>query len=80
MQQFIQRIALCALVAAGLNACVSPNAEECDTGIICPNGTHCAAAQKVCIADENLCGNAVLDGCSRNQGLNEYLIRAGYSF
>jgi lipid A 3-O-deacylase len=25
-------------------------------------------------------GNAVLDGCSRNQGLNEYLLRAGYSF
>jgi hypothetical protein len=25
-------------------------------------------------------GNAALDVCSRNQGLNEYLIRAGYSF
>jgi hypothetical protein len=25
-------------------------------------------------------GNAVLDGCGRNQGLNEYLVRAGYSF
>jgi lipid A 3-O-deacylase len=25
-------------------------------------------------------GNAVLDGCSRNQGLNEYLLRVGYSF
>ena len=25
-------------------------------------------------------GNAVFDGCSRNQGLNEYLLRVGYSF
>jgi hypothetical protein len=25
-------------------------------------------------------GNAVLNGCSRNQGLNAYLVRAGYSF
>jgi hypothetical protein len=25
-------------------------------------------------------GNAALGACSRNQGLNEYLIRAGYSF
>ena len=25
-------------------------------------------------------GNAVLNGCSRNQGLNEYLLRVGYSF
>lgn len=25
-------------------------------------------------------GNAALDGCSRNQGLNEYLLRVGYSF
>jgi hypothetical protein len=25
-------------------------------------------------------GNAVLDACGRNQGLNEYLARVGYSF
>jgi hypothetical protein len=25
-------------------------------------------------------GNAALDGCPRNQGLNEYLLRVGYSF
>jgi hypothetical protein len=25
-------------------------------------------------------GNAVLNGCGRNQGLNEYLLRVGYSF
>ena len=25
-------------------------------------------------------GNPVLNGCSRNQGLNEYLLRVGYSF
>ncbi|MPZ56458.1 MAG: acyloxyacyl hydrolase [Rhizobiales bacterium] len=25
-------------------------------------------------------GDAVLDGCPRNQGLNEYLVRVGYSF
>jgi hypothetical protein len=25
-------------------------------------------------------GNAALDACSRNQGLNEYLLRVGYSF
>src|SRR5204863_12611 len=37
-------------------------ATQCEaTGILCPQGSHCAAAQPICISDMNLCGNAHLD-------------------
>jgi len=36
-----------------------PAAHECPTGIVCPVGLQCAAAQAVCIS--NSCGNAIID-------------------
>ncbi|MBA3393312.1 MAG: DUF4215 domain-containing protein [Deltaproteobacteria bacterium] len=43
-----------------LAACAEePGAVECATGIICPSGTSCAAAQPVCIV--NSCGNGRVD-------------------
>jgi len=46
-------------VALAISACASPAAQECGaTGIYCPAGTHCAAAQKICISDTNTCGDA----------------------
>jgi cysteine-rich repeat protein len=45
-----------------LAACPSSQATQCEvTGILCPPQTHCAAAEPVCIADTNLCGNAHMD-------------------
>ena len=50
------------LCAAALAACSGPTATQCEaTGILCPQGSHCAAAQPICISDMNLCGNAHLD-------------------
>jgi cysteine-rich repeat protein len=49
-------------VATAISACASPAAQECGaTGIYCPSGTHCAAAQGICISDKNTCGDAHLD-------------------
>src|SRR5262249_29799569 len=48
--------------AAALAACTGPGATQCEaTGVLCPIGTHCAAAEPICISDLNLCGNAKLD-------------------
>lgn len=45
--------------AIALGACASSSASQCEaTGILCPSGMHCAAAEPICISDLNLCGNA----------------------
>src|SRR5215510_2954132 len=49
-------------LAAAITACASPGATQCEaTGVLCPAGMHCAAAQPICLSDQNLCGNAHLD-------------------
>ncbi|HEY0478660.1 MAG TPA: DUF4215 domain-containing protein [Kofleriaceae bacterium] len=51
-----------AVCAAAITACASSNASQCEaTGVLCPSGTHCAAAEPICISDTNLCGNAHID-------------------
>jgi cysteine-rich repeat protein len=54
---------LCLVVlAAAITACTAPQASQCEaTGVLCPAGTHCAAAEPVCISDLNQCGNAHMD-------------------
>src|SRR5688500_19011112 len=53
------------LLIALLAACVNePGATVCQTGVVCPEGTTCAAAQPVCITGS--CGNGRVDpseGC-----------------
>ena len=47
-------------LAALLVACApEPGVTSCPTGIFCPSGTTCAAAQAVCITGK--CGNGVVD-------------------
>jgi cysteine-rich repeat protein len=47
---------------AALSACASPRVTECGaTGVLCPAGTHCAAAQGICLPDTNTCGDAHKD-------------------
>jgi cysteine-rich repeat protein len=54
-------LCLAALVAA-IPACASNSVSQCEaTGILCPSGMHCAAAEPICIADTNLCGDAHKD-------------------
>ena len=49
-------------IAVAVGACANPAVEECGaTGVFCPSGTHCAAAQGICLPDTNTCGNAHLD-------------------
>src|SRR4051812_49885747 len=49
-------------IAAGIGACASPAVVECgNTGVLCPSGTHCAAAQGICLPDTNTCGDAHQD-------------------
>jgi len=51
-----------AALAAVFAACAGPGATQCEaTGILCPVGMHCAAAEPVCLSDLNLCGNAHVD-------------------
>ena len=60
----INRLFLASIVfvLVGIAGCASPNVEECGaTGVFCPENTHCAAAQGICIPNANLCGNAHLD-------------------
>ena len=55
-------ILLVAACAAMLAACGNTGVSQCEaTGILCPAGFHCAAAEPVCITDLNLCGNAHVD-------------------
>lgn len=56
------RILCLAALAAAIPACASNSVSQCEaTGILCPSGMHCAAAQPICISDRNLCGNAHMD-------------------
>lgn len=56
------RILCLAVLAAAIPACASNDVSQCEaTGILCPSGMHCAAAQPICISDRNLCGNAHMD-------------------
>jgi cysteine-rich repeat protein len=49
-------------ITAAVGACASPAVVECgNTGVLCPSGTHCAAAQGICLPDTNTCGDAHLD-------------------
>jgi cysteine-rich repeat protein len=50
----------CLLIAACANP---PLAHECATGITCPSGTKCAAAQQVCITND--CGDGVVQGTEK---------------
>lgn len=64
MDSFTRQFGLLCLgaLAAVITACASNSASQCEaTGVLCPSGTHCAAAQPICIADQNLCGNAHMD-------------------
>src|SRR3954470_20947009 len=56
-------LSLClAVVTVMVGACANPAVIECgNTGVLCPAGTHCAAAQGICLPDTNTCGNAHLD-------------------
>ena len=55
-------ILLLVVCATALGACTAPGASQCEaTGVLCPAGTHCAAAEPICISDLNLCGNAHMD-------------------
>src|SRR5215475_6350381 len=50
------------VLAAAITACASNNVSQCEaTGVLCPSGMHCAAAEPICIADTNLCGDAHVD-------------------
>ena len=40
-------------------SCSDPRVTFCDTGVLCPDGTQCAARQPICIIGD--CGNGVLD-------------------
>ncbi|TMQ13818.1 MAG: DUF4215 domain-containing protein [Deltaproteobacteria bacterium] len=47
---------------AAVAACTSPGATQCEaTGVLCPIGSHCAAAEPVCITDTQTCGDAHMD-------------------
>ena len=49
-------------LALTITACASNNVSQCAaTGILCPSGTHCAAAQPICISDTIRCGDAHVD-------------------
>src|SRR4029077_14697999 len=49
-------------IAAAISACANPQVQECGaTGVFCPSGTHCAAAQGICLPDTNTCGDAHMD-------------------
>src|ERR1051325_266251 len=49
-------------LAAALTACASNNVSQCDAqGILCPSGTHCAAAEAICISYTQRCGDAHVD-------------------
>jgi cysteine-rich repeat protein len=53
------RILCLVALAAAIPACASNNVSQCDaTGVLCPAGTHCAAAQPICISDTIRCGDA----------------------
>ncbi|HUH05112.1 MAG TPA: DUF4215 domain-containing protein, partial [Kofleriaceae bacterium] len=41
------------------SSCFDSDSIECANGLVCPEGTQCAADQAVCITDD--CGNGVLD-------------------
>src|SRR5262245_2896547 len=52
----------CGAIAIAIGACANPAVQDCGaTGVLCPKGFHCAAAQGVCIADVVTCGDAHVD-------------------
>src|SRR5689334_16122056 len=55
---------LCSAIACLVTACPATDAVVvCNvTGVMCPSGTHCAAAQGICIADaKTICGDLHVD-------------------
>jgi len=54
-------LSLIALSGLGLGSvgCTSPETSLCESGLVCPPGTACAAKQDVCIRGS--CGNGVVD-------------------
>ena len=64
MDSSMRRLGILCLgvLAAAIAACASPGTTQCDkTGVVCPEGSHCAAAQPICISDTNTCGDAHRD-------------------
>jgi cysteine-rich repeat protein len=53
----LKNVIVIAFVALGCAG--QPSSEVCKSGIICPSGTKCAAAQAVCIT--NNCGDGIVD-------------------
>src|SRR5262245_34824248 len=53
----------CSAIAFAVSACVAKSeVTTCGaTGVLCAKGFHCAAAQGICIQDEQSCGNAKMD-------------------
>src|SRR5437868_6824776 len=51
-----------AVLAVVLAGCPGPQATECEkTGILCPEGTHCAGVQAICIKNDKTCGDGKQD-------------------
>jgi cysteine-rich repeat protein len=49
----------CSAIVLAISGCAQPQVQTCGaTGVLCPKGTHCAAAQGICISDTEGCGNA----------------------
>lgn len=75
---FIIRLAFFAVVLGAVGCATPPGANECSTGITCPEGTKCAAIQQICITND--CGDGIVqsseqcddgnildgDGCAAN--------------
>jgi cysteine-rich repeat protein len=55
-------LVFCGAIVLAISACAEPQVQTCGaTGVLCPKGTHCAAAQGICISDTQQCGNATKD-------------------
>lgn len=53
----LKKLILIVFVVAGCAG--QPSSEICNSGIICPSGTKCAAAQAVCLVND--CGDGIVD-------------------
>src|SRR5947208_3405765 len=59
---FLLSLMLCGAIAYAVSACADPQVTVCGTtGVLCPKGTHCAAAQGICLQDEKTCGDLHVD-------------------
>jgi cysteine-rich repeat protein len=52
----------CGAIVCAISACAEPQVTLCGaSGVLCPKGTHCAAAQGICIPDQQTCGDSRMD-------------------